>query len=348
MAKVNVKGKYPCRANWVSVFKKGDKYIARDGVGDEEYEISANVARYLLSLDGNTHPLKVEGYEEEQCARMYNYLNRRELIRDSGSKIILGTSKIHTLFIPNKPFSKSSVFKILNAILMTSFLPVFILGLYRILCCKYSADFDLMLPGIVIGILLTMVPHELGHAIAALSYGAYVYEFGLLRMGLLPGAYVMIDEAKLKSKLYKAQINMAGIEVNVLLAGICMILISLGKDGNIWYKCSGFLFAVVFELLIGILTNIIFYKGLDGEHTLTNLLGVDCGDLESCVKANIDALFSPRRREKYFEKNGANGFAYMVVGVVWILNQTVIPIFFAAEAVEIFGGLVRWIWRFLT
>lgn len=346
MAKVNIKGKYPCRANWISVFKKGDKYLAHDGLGEEEYEISANVARYLLSLDGNTHPLRVEGYDEEQCARMYNYLNKKELIRTSGSKMKLGTTKVHTLFIPDKPFSKSSVFKILNVMLMTSFLPVFILGLYRIFCCKYNTDLGFMAPGFVFGVLFTMVPHELGHAIAALGYGAYVYEFGLLRIGILPGAYVMIDEAKLKSKLYKAQINMAGIEVNLLMAGICMILISLGKTGNIWYKCSGFLVAVVCELLLGIVFNVIFYNGLDGEHTLANLLGVDGGDFASCVRANMEAIFSPKRRGKYFEKNGVNGFAYMVVSVVWIMNQSVITIFFAAEAVEMIGGLVKWVWRY--
>lgn len=337
MARINVYGRYPCRANWVTVRKKNDTYVARNGLTEEEYILSANVTRYLLSLDGNTHPLHVEGFSEEQSARMYNYLDKNELIRDTGATYLIGDTLMHTLYIPKKVVNKSFIFKMINFLLMASFLPVFFLGLYRVVGGNFDFSIRLWFVGIPIGLIFSMVPHELGHAIASFRYGALVYEIGLMRKHFFPGAYVLADDSRIKNTLHKAQINMAGIEVNFLITGIGLILVSLGHNNNIWFKLSGMIAAIAFESFVAALANIVFLEGLDGEHTLTNLLGIEVGSFESCVNANMSVLFSSKRRRKYFERNGANGFAYLGICCMWSISQILVPVFVITEIVAGIG-----------
>lgn len=84
----------------------------------------------------------------------------------------------------------------------------------------------LSVPSLLISCALGIVLHELGHVMAAFGYGARVFEFGIsMRFGLfLGGAYVMSDSDYSCSRAERVQVDMAGVEMNLILSAVFMIL----------------------------------------------------------------------------------------------------------------------------
>lgn len=331
MPKINVDGKYPCMANWVVLKKTKDGIIARNCLTDEEIKLSGREAKYLTRLNGNRDEYKIKGFSFNECIDYYDFLDSCLLVREPGRNMSLGDMKLHTVFIPNKTRTNSVIPKILNFLLWISFFPVFIYGLYRIL--TYGVIWGVeenyilnLLLGNIGGILLGMVLHESAHAFSCLSdRNGRLFEAGLMLNGFLPGAYVLIDESEIKSRLKRAQINLAGVEMNLLLSGVLMIMMTLGGPFDGWK--TAMLFAViqnVFQALI----NLTFAEGLDGEHTISTLLG---GSVVDAAKANLSLLFDSKRRKKYFEEHGICGVANICTSLAFLGFQLIIPLVIIAD-----------------
>lgn len=82
-----------------------------------------------------------------------------------------------------------------------------------------------MIAGSVVGMLIGLVMHELGHMFACLTYGGRVFKVGvMLQFLLMPGAYVLMNESNIKKRMKRVQVSAAGIEMNLILTAIFLFL----------------------------------------------------------------------------------------------------------------------------
>ena len=334
MPKINIDGKYPCMANWITFRRADSGFVARNCLIDMDVLLSDREVRYLKSLNGNRNPYKINGFSYSECRENYRHLKNCFLIRDSGRNMNFGISNLYTIYIPYKRNTQSIIPKVLNCLLWISFFPIFSYGLYLVV--KYGVRWDggdfFVLnvgTGYFIGLVVGVIGHEAAHAIACLSNRkGKLLEAGVMMNGIIPGAYVLLDESQISSRLKRVQINLAGIEMNLLLSGILMILMVEVKESCILFSWKiAMLYAVIQNVFMALL-NISFVEGLDGEHTISTLFGVSIVD---AAKANIRMMFVRKRRREYFAKNGINAVANICISVAVLGFQLLIPLLILAE-----------------
>ncbi len=340
MSKINLDGRYPCMADWVILKKTKDGILARNCLIDEEIYLSEDEAIYLKSLNGNRSPYRIEGFTYEECEKLYDQLDDYLMIRKTGRSFSDGTTNIHTLYIPDKKSTRSVIPKILNLLLMTTFLPVFIYGLHLII--EYGIDWgdgddflvNIMI-GTIFGIIGGLICHEAAHAAACLSCRkGKLLEAGIMVRKVIPGAYVWLDTSDIKSKFKLTQISLAGIEMNILLSGVMMILLVVVKKGSILYGWQPAIFEVLIQNLFMALLNICFVEGLDGEHAISELLG---GSVFAAAKANIKQMSDKKKRKEYFAITGINGVANVGISVALLSFKLLIPLFILADIFTFIG-----------
>lgn len=149
------------------------------------------------------------------------------------------------------------------------------------------------------------------------------------------GAYVLIDESEIKSNTKRAQINLAGVEMNLLLAGVLMILATFGNFLGPWKVAL--LFAALQNVFL-VLMNLAFTEGLDGEHALSSLFG---GFVVDAAKANLSVLFDRQRRVDYFAVHGICGAANICVSLVILVFQFIVPLVVVADISIWIGALFQ-------
>ena len=101
---------------------------------------------------------------------------------------------------------------------------MFIIGVLFFIRDLPIINTDCMWLGNILGIVFGALLHELGHAFAGLTYGARVFEMGVMINAILPGAYVLMDSQRVQSKMKRIQIYAAGVESNALFAGVCLLI----------------------------------------------------------------------------------------------------------------------------
>lgn len=333
------KGSCPRMANWAVLRRTQTGVAVRNCLLDAELDLTEREAKYLRLLDGNRNPFQVEGFSSCECREYYARMNDYLLLRRPGRIIDFGGNRLHTLYIPKKKYSRSMIPKILNLLLCLTFLPVFLCGLYGIyeqgVWWGQEQHFILnVLLGYLVGTCGGMFLHEAAHAIACLSNRKGLWlEAGVMIRGLVPGAYVLLDTSRIRNKLYKAQINLAGVEMNLLLSGALMILLTNTRQNSILFPWkSALLYAMVQNLFLAIV-NIGFSEGLDGEHTISSILGDSIVD---AAKANIQMMLLPENRKEYFAQTGLGGVVNLCNSVVILGIQLLIPLF-------MLGDLTLWI-----
>ena len=341
--KINIDGRYPCKANWVILKSTKNGIAARNCLNQETVKLTDRQAKYLMRLDGNRNPCKIKGFTKQECEEYYDYLDSEVLIRDEGRTLHADGIMLHTVYIPGRKYAGTIIPKILNSLLWLTFLPVFLYGLFRL--SRYDIEFGMncnyffanVIIGIVGGLLLGMILHEVGHAIACLANmkGAFL-EAGFMIRGILPGAYVMIDATDVTNRRKKAQIYLAGIEVNLLLSGLLMILMTSVRENSFFGEWKiAMLYAVVQNVILALI-NISLVEIFDGEHTMRALFG---GPIVDAAKANLKQMFSSKKRRNYFRKNGINGIANICTSVVVLVFQIFIPLLILAEISIFVGGV---------
>lgn len=323
MAKINIYGKYPCKANWTMLRREGEKIIARNCLTDDEFVLSAGQAKYLSCLNGNRDPRRIKGFSYDECREYYSLFETMGLIRKSGN-LIVGATNYHALYIPNKKKSQSIIPKIFNFLMLCFCIPVFLFGLYRVILLDVMITFNHFLIGNLGGVICGVTLHELAHAMAALSYGGCWFEAGIMWGGLLPGAYVLVDDSNIKNILKRVQINLAGIEMNLLLSGILLMLISYSFHYSLLYEWKDAMFYAVIQNVVQAFLNLSFIEGLDGECAISLLLGKD--SVVKNAKKNILCIFEKKLRKRFFRKRGINGMADICVSVVVLISQLLLPL----------------------
>lgn len=339
--KININGKYKSLANYVTIRRRKDGVIIlNNALIDEEIDITERQAGYLKMLNGDHNPKKIPGYSFEECVRYYQLFDEMMMLREPGRCQSSGWSFLYTLFIPQRLRKTKSVLpKILNFLLYTSCIPIFVIGLIKFIngCGRVEYAHDWF--GYICGLLIGMMMHEISHANACLAYGGFWLELGVMWSGLFPGAYVMLDTSKVKKRLHKAQINLAGVEMNLLLAGIFFMLASsYGIWQSSFSEYMGAFFYAGFQNVFLALLNITFFQGLDGEHTISNLLGKE--SIVKEAKDNILAVLDFRKSKKYWQEHGrTNGLANICTDALVLCSQVVLPLLILSDIGILLGGV---------
>ena len=309
--------------NWLVFSRKNQyEYDVHDCLYDEDFTIGVTIAAFARKLNGHRNPYSINmGLTKAEINHMLKQLREHDLLR-YGRSLDAGSGAHYTLwFIKRNPLLME-VARLWNCLLMLSWLPVFIFGVLFFIRDLPIINTECMWLGNILGIVFGALLHELGHAFAGLTYGARVFEIGIMINALLPGAYVLMDSQSVKSKMKRIQIYAAGVESNALFAGVCLLIACA-----IPYAGAFLLNAAIGNIILA-LVNITFGGGLDGASILSELLGI-----ENLVEDTKKVVLNRRIRRKLRSK-GMPGYALIAVSVVVQILQITIPVIIGWNIVE--------------
>lgn len=323
--------KYPYLNSWL-LYKKEDEYTwcVKDYLNDNVYFFDIEEVHFMRQLNGKRNPYKINpAWSKSEVRQFLDFLEEKELTRNSRAiRSSFLTFNISLIRIRRNQKIRFISF-ILNAILLSSFLPVFAVGVYCFLNNIYTHDIS-YLPfyfGTIIGLIIGMVLHEAGHAISGLAYGAKVFEAGLM-IGIPIGAYVMLDERNVKSRLRRCQILASGVEMNFLLCGIGFIFSSLIPF------TSDFFYGFAFDNLILGVINLLLINGLDGCSIMEELLGT-----RSLSLSAVDFVFNDKLRKKLLSQR-TTGYVKIAASFVGAVCQLAYPLLLLLNIAEVISCLV--------
>lgn len=256
--------------NWLVFSRKSQyEYDVHDCLYDEDFTMGVTIAAFARKLDGHRNPYSINmGLTKAEINHMLKQLREHDLLR-YGRSLDAGSGAHYTLwFIKRNPLLME-VARLWNCLLMLSWLPVFIFGVLFFIRDLPIINTDCMWLGNILGIVFGALLHELGHTFAGLTYGARVFEIGIMINALLPGAYVLMDSQTVQSKMKRIQIYAAGVESNALFAGVCLLIAYA-----IPYTGAFLLNSAIGNIILA-LVNITFGGGLDGASILSELLGIE-------------------------------------------------------------------------
>ena len=315
--------KRPMLANWIS-FKKqdDDTYLVKNYLCDIEFTLSAYTVWFAKQLDGKRDPYKIDkSLARAEVTSILLDLEECNVIRDR-KYLEKGFLYAHrTLWIPRVTFNSRVISCCLNAFLFFTWLPLLAFSIFFLFTNIERVNFDNILIGTLLGLIAGIVMHELGHMVACLGLGGQVFEAGLTFHAFSPGAYVLINNQNIKSRLRRIQIDAAGIEANLWLTGLFFIL------SVVTGPLSGMFMVAGIQNAFLALFNLLFINGFDGLSILGELLGED----ELIEKAKRVTMRKSYKNKLL--KTGIQGKASVAVSYVLSLFQLALPIIIIANIV---------------
>lgn len=292
-----------------------------ENANGEEFEISRRLWDALLKADG-TRPLDLP----DNGRRILPKLKRHGLVRTSRFVQDDGLFNRFILFpVGNRLQAGRLVFKALNAALPAVAILIFAIGIYVTTSEGEKSGYNFnwwLYYGLIA---LSLALHELGHLIAGLAYGYNISDTGILLLGIIPlGAYVAHEDKKDATKAEKIQFALAGVEVNLLIAGVCLLLAMQPYQ----WSLTMFSVANVNVLLAGI--NLLPASGLDGESALSAACGID-----SIGEVARKWLTNKNRRQKLF-RAGLPGYACFFVFSITMISKVIIWLLIGLDVVSVF------------
>ena len=324
--------RYPMCADWL-VFHRIDEntYMVENYLNNGENnktKVPAKLVQFLRKLDGKTDPFTIFPDADRSVIEWaLDYLSKNDMIRDSHFLLKSLFALVYTIHVFHPGRYSRKIACLLNSLLLLSFLPVLIIG---ILLFTAAPDFrdEFFMAGIFFGLVIGIIFHETGHAVAGMAYGARIFEAGLFLFAIiLPGAYVLFDARSVNNKLRRVQIFSAGVEMNFLLAGLFLIL-----SVNHW-SLSGFFFgAAVQNMLLGLL-NLMTAGPLDGAKIISALIGS-----KDFLDLSRKLVFHGDIRKPVWNR-GLSGKAAVIAAYVISVVQIALPVLLLSE----FAGVIIWI-----
>lgn len=292
-----------------------------ENANGEEFEISRRLWDALLKADG-TRPLDLP----DNGRRILPKLKRHGLVRTSRFVQDDGLFNRFILFpVGNRLQAGRLVFKALNAALPAVAILIFAIGIYVTTSEGEESGYNFnwwLYYGLIA---LSLALHELGHLIAGLAYGYNISDTGILLLGIIPlGAYVAHEDKEDAAKAEKIQFALAGVEVNLLIAGVCLLLAMQPYQ----WSLTMFSVANVNVLLAGI--NLLPASGLDGESALSAACGID-----SIGEVARKWLTNKNRRQKLF-RAGLPGYACFFVFSITMISKVIIWLLIGLDVVSVF------------
>lgn len=321
--------KYPNLNSWVIVESESENTVhLRDLLFDEEYLFPAWIVGFIKKLDGKTDPYTIDSKLSRKVVdTIIQYLDEESLIywgkwRHFGT----GTITRPIIVVREKHYTRALA-RILNMVLACLWLPCLLTGGIAFAHHPHIGDLSSLqyyMVGVVI-VLFAGLLHELAHAMASFAYGGIVVEMGVQVMWVFPGFYVAMNNDPIPHRLQKIQTHAAGVEMNLLLAGVGLLLAS--KGGVL--EGVSFVFAVI-NTVLGLL-NLTFFDSFDGCKIMGDLMGD-----EDCIGVAKSIVFKQKKRRKVCRR-GINGYLYVVNAVILLLSQAVGLLLIALFLTEVFS-----------
>lgn len=319
----------PILANWIK-FKKisDDEYKIINLLYDEEIIVDSYTVWFAHQLDGKRNPYQIDrSKSKEDIDILLDELEVENVIRDKRffSKFFLFL--LITVWRPKVTANLRIASFIINGLLLMSFLPLLVFSIFYFLNYTYDINIDYITIGSIVGMLVGIVMHEMGHMISCLGYGGRVFEIGvMLQFLLMPGAYVLMNESNIKKRMRRVQVSAAGIEMNLVLTAVFLILSARFEI------LSGFFLGAAIQNVFLALLNLTFVDGFDGMAIMSELLGVEC------IISKAKRITKNRLRRNKLKKDGISG--NMTIAICYALRgvQIALPLIFALNIV----GVITW------
>lgn len=244
----------------------------------KEYEMDQDTAGMLRRMDGSRPLSSFVPMSRQECRETEEKLLEMGILRKSRVEVDGPGSVRIALWmstgLPQDRWRQRAVF--FHRFVQIAWLPVLLAGL-GIQELMYWIDiswfenilllFSTSLPGFFGGLITGMFLHELSHAVTAVTYGGTVFEIGCGLSTFFPCGYVIMDEDEISNRIHKAQMLLAGVKMNFLLAGCSLLLFALPFR-------AGFLIQFSYvNLILGFL-NLCMCGNTDGYSAVSTLVGI--------------------------------------------------------------------------
>ena len=327
--------KYP-KYNHYLIFNRisKDDYHVKNLMTEEEWEMSEAYVRFLRSLDGKTDPYSIDRMDEKIVSMLLEEAEEEGLLDLDMKFIPMGFGSILIPFwFPKVRTVHRILGAIWNRLLMLTWLPLFIAGLYILLNSNWKvveSGFGL-LKGYLIGIGMGMLLHEISHAAACIGYSMKnsFLEMGIMTRLFWPGAYVVIDYSEMKNRFKRAQINAAGVESNIGLCGVFLCCLSFGI-----FDSYTLLAAAMINFLLAVL-NTTLIDGLDGMGIFKEVFAGSDDFFERAM-----ALVRNRCKKKQLRKCGINGNVTIAACYIIVIMQVLVPVIFLVNLMYLVGMIL--------
>lgn len=327
--------------SFIKANKSFDKtrYFVKNGF-EEVFEITPKLYKALINADG-TKPLSLPNKGKKIIPRL-----KRDRLVHTSRLVHLGGPLFGFILFPigNNVRKIRGLFKLLNFALPIASLLFFIAGLsvklFGNTCGVYPKNTHIIIIWLYYLICwFSILLHEIGHMNAGIAYGYKVCSVGVLFVGILPmGAYVSLNSVMNYKKHFttkeKIQFAMSGIESNLMIAGI-LLLVSFVLDS---YLSETLVMCANINILLAIL-NSLPAMGLDGEKALSAAL-----DIESVFAAALDWLLDKQRRKNLLLKYGIIGYVSCSVFFGSILvTQVLVVLYILSNYILLMYDAVKFI-----
>jgi len=299
------------------------------------YSIGQNEYKVLKNLDG-TKTLedvcllnKTFSIHSIEC--LVNKFLKMGFIKNNEKKANFNILKIKKGIVnPDSNLNPNNIFlKIIYKFIVYLSIPIFIFGLlvglknFDTICNVikkpiYDPNIFIIIPTMLVIVSL----HELGHAIVAKFNGAFISEVGIMLYWFIPCAYTsIVGISYVKNKYKRALIFVAGIFVNLNLAGLGLIFTKFSTIRFYEY----FLWFSLINISISISNLLIFLK-FDGYYILEELLCINrlreksFAYLKFIIKRKMKIGRITISYESYItNENLLNKIIYIVYGILSIV-----------------------------
>ena len=291
-----------------------EKHYYAENKDKVEFEISHRVYRELLRADG-THPIRVS-------KTLLRELKKANILTTSRYVFTGIVSRFVLLPLGQKAQRFQPICRVLNILLPVLAAVLFAASLFAKATCGHFPSGDLNNVLFYLLFLFSIVAHEYGHLISGLSVGYRFSELGLLLLGVIPvGAYVAHTDNQDVRRLAKIQFSLSGIEANLLIAGICLLLSTLPTSLD-----TTFVMTANINVLLAII-NLLPATGLDGESTLSAILGIDS------VSKYSKVFLKNKKFRKHFLRAGAPGYVCASAFVLSLISSALVPLLILCDIV---------------
>lgn len=318
--------KYPTMIKYLTVKSvENGKVTLLHGLYPEEFILDEEDYQFLCYLDGTHSP---ESYAsdtmtEERREFLLQEFKEWNMVRYKVNQHSYGLFRVLTLYTPKKDVKNTTVFLIWSRILMLSFLPIFLFGWYRILSKMWMIRIGRhVILNSILGIMLGVTGHEiLGHAFSAIGYNGRLIEAGVMFEYLIPGGYVLLDYNRIKKRMHRVQVYAAGVEFNMLFAGVCGVLATM--DIFKFKAITAFFFWCAFQNTFLSMINLSTASSLDGGKIMEEVTGLS-------VDSAKQLLFGEKKNLRK-RLGRSNEVVTYIMAIAMIVSQIMIPIFVVME-----------------
>lgn len=219
--------------------------------------------------------------------------------------------------------------KAINAILPVAAILMLAIGVYQMATsgCDTGYNYNWCLYYVLF--ICSLAFHEAGHLIAGLAYGYKISDTGILLLGIIPiGAYVAHEDKKDALGSEKIQFALAGIEANLMIAGICLVV----AVQNISLASTMVAVANMNMILAGI--NLLPASGFDGESALSAVFNI-----ESIQNVAKKWLLNKKRRKKLLH-SGLRGCVCFCVYSISLISKAVLWLTIGLNVILVFYNII--------